>query len=234
MFSEGILDMPSLNQDELSKIVVVQDRYKRVFDLAVTGAAIVLLFPLWLMVLMFISAAIWLEDRGPIFYSQERPGLGGKVFRILKFRTKQPTNGEVHLSTRIGIVLRRFHLDEIPQIINVLKGDMSLVGPRPEWIIRHRIICRDLPEFNQRLRVRPGIAGLAQIRGDYWLHPRKKLKYDNLYIKISNPWIDTKLLLLAFWHVINREIHAKGRKHRAGSSVDYYTKPSMDALSGED
>ena len=218
------LDMPKPEQNEHGEVAVVQDRYKRIFDLAVTGAAIVLLFPFWLMILMVISAAIWLEDRGPILYSQERPGLGGKIFRILKFRTKQfhaqtrmsPEN--VDLSTKTGVVLRRFHLDEIPQIINVLKGDMSLVGPRPEWIIRHRRICQDLPEFNQRLRVRPGIAGLAQIRGDYWLAPHKKLRYDNLYIKIFNPWIDMKLLFFSFWYVINREVYTKSARNRRGSS----------------
>ena len=220
--------MPDHN--ELGEIAVVQDRYGRVFDLAVTGAAIVLLFPLWVMVLIVVSAAIWLEDRGPIFYSQERPGIGGRIFSIFKFRTGRFASGKTYSSTRVGAVLRRFHLDEIPQIVNVLKGDMSLVGPRPEWIIRHRLICLDMPEFNQRLRVRPGIAGLAQIRGDYWLPPRKKLKYDNLYIKISNPWIDTKLLLLSFWYVLNREIGAGARKSHAESGRVKYSVESLPGV----
>ena len=208
-------------RSDSGEAAVVQDEYKRAFDLVIIGIVVVLLFPFWLILLTAIPIAIWLEDRGPIFYTQERPGRGRKSFRILKFRTREDigsraesTPEEEPPSTVVGNVLRRFHLDEIPQLVNIVMGDMSLVGPRPEWIVRHRKICRELPAFDQRLRVKPGIAGLAQVRGDYWLHPYKKLKYDNLYIKTLNPWTDVKLLCLAVWTVMNRELRFKVRKPR--------------------
>ena len=200
-------------QRNSSESVVVKDGYKRTFDLVIISAAIVLLFPFWLILLIAIPAVIWLEDRGPILYVQTRAGLGGKCFRMFKFRTRQDVDypvtslsDEGPQSTVVGSVLRKYHLDEIPQLVNVLRGDMSLVGPRPEWIVRHRHICRELPEFTQRLRVKPGIAGLAQVRGDYWLSPRKKLRYDNLYIRTLNPWMDVKLLFLSVCFVIKREL----------------------------
>ena len=197
--------------DGSSETTIVRDGYKRVFDLMVIGVAVVLLFPFWLLLLIVIPTAIWLEDRGPILFSQERAGLGEKNFRIFKFRTRWAVDTlaesmeEEPPSTRVGAVLRKFHLDEIPQLVNIVMGDMSLVGPRPEWIIRHQYICRRMPEFKQRLRVKPGIAGLAQVRGSYWLSPRKKLTYDNLYIKTLNPWMDIKLLCLAVWIVLRQE-----------------------------
>ena len=181
----------------------------------VIGVAVVLLFPFWLLLLIVIPTAIWLEDRGPILFSQERAGFGEKTFRIIKFRTRRAVDTLVESmeeeppSTRVGDVLRRFHLDEIPQLVNIVKGDMSLVGPRPEWILRHRDISRRIPEFGQRLRVKPGIAGLAQVRGGYWLSSRKKLKYDNLYIKTLNPWIDIKLLCLSVWIVLCQKYNPK-------------------------
>lgn len=202
---------------------VVQDGYKRVFDLVVIGIAGVLLFPLWVILWIVIPIAIWLEDRGPIFYVQDRPGRGGKLFRMFKFRTMRvhpDANGDLEnslkLLTRVGSVLRVFHLDEIPQLINVVRGEMSLVGPRPEWIIRHRRFCRELPEFAQRLKVKPGIAGLAQVYGNYWSSPREKLRYDNLYIKTLSPLVDVKVLFLAVWTVLKRVIVSGGCRGGGG------------------
>ncbi len=196
---------------------VVRDGYKRVFDLVVIGIAGVLLFPFWVILWIVIPVAIWLEDRGPIFYVQDRPGRGGALFRMFKFRTMKvhaDTEGNleegIKFLTRVGSVLRVFHLDEIPQLINVVKGEMSLVGPRPEWIIRHRQFCRELPEFEQRLKVKPGIAGLAQVYGSYWSSPREKLRYDNLYIKTLSPLVDVKVLFLAVWVVVKRVIVSRG------------------------
>ena len=208
--------IPESCWSDSGEAIVVRDGYKRAFDLAIIGVAAVLLFPFWLIFLIAIPTAIWLEDRGPIFYTQERPGRGKKPFRIIKFRTRKDIGSRVESvpeeeppSTVVGNVLRRFHLDETPQLVNIVMGDMSLVGPRPEWIVRHREICRKLPAFDQRLRVKPGIAGLAQVRGDYWLTPRKKLRYDNFYIKTLNPWMDGKLLCLAVWTVMNREFRSR-------------------------
>ena len=178
-------------------------RYKRVLDLAIIGVAFVVLLPLWVLLLLIIPLAIWLEDRGQIFYVQSRAGLHGRRFSILKFRTLQPDSGNSLVApqdtrlTVVGTWLRRLYLDELPQVVNVVAGDMSLVGPRPEWWDRHLEICRQLPAFHLRLRVPPGIAGLAQIRGTYWSSAKEKLRYDNLYIDTFGPWLDVKLLGLA-------------------------------------
>ena len=125
------------------------------------------------------------------------------MFTILKFRTmvveaEAPTGpvwtapGDARV-TRVGRVLRRFHLDELPQAVNVLRGEMSLVGPRPERPELAARIERSVPGFAARLRVRPGLAGLAQAEGAGWREPARKLHYDNLYIAAMSPWLDLKL-----------------------------------------
>lgn len=192
----------------------VRDGYKRAFDLAVISIACILLLPLWLAVWVFVPLAIWLEDRGPVFYAQERVGRGGKHFNVLKFRTMiqdaESLTGQVLAVeddprlTRIGKILRKFHLDEMPQVINIVRGEMSLVGPRPERPALAEQFNREVPGFSERLRVRPGIAGLAQVRGSYWTDPGYKLRYDNLYIETMSPWLDCKLLFLSVWVAIKR------------------------------
>ena len=129
----------------------------------------------------------------------------GKHFKVLKFRTMiqdaERQTGQVWAAeddprlTKVGKTLRRLHLDEIPQVINIVRGEMSLVGPRPERPALAEQFNREVPGFSQRLRVRPGIAGLAQVRGSYWTDPSYKLKYDNLYIETMSPWLDIKLLV---------------------------------------
>ena len=126
----------------MNKSIGVRDGYKRAFDLTVIFIAYILLFPLWLIIWIFVPLAIWLEDRGPVFYAQERVGRWGRHFRVLKFRTMiqdaESLTGQVLAVeddprlTRVGKILRKFHLDEIPQVINIVRGEMSLVGPRPE------------------------------------------------------------------------------------------------------
>ena len=198
----------------MNESISVRDGYKRAFDLAVIIITYILLFPLWLIVWIFVPLAIWIEDQGPVFYAQERVGRWGKHFKVLKFRTMiqdaESLTGQVWAAeddprlTRIGKILRRFHLDEIPQVINIVKGEMSLVGPRPERPALAEQFNREVAGFSERLRVRPGIAGLAQVRGSYWTDPGYKLKYDNLYIETMSPWLDFKLLFLAVWVAIKR------------------------------
>ena len=152
-----------------------RERYKRPFDLAVLALAGVGLLPLWLVLGAAIALALRLESRGPVLYRQLRLGRGGRVFAMLKFRTMaegaEAGTGPVWPSERdgrttaVGRVLRRFHLDELPQVVHVLRGEMSLVGPRPERPELAERIERAVPGFGERLRVRPGIAGLAQARG---------------------------------------------------------------------
>ena len=195
--------------------------YKRPFDLAVVALAIVLLLPLWAAVWLFVPLAIYLEDRRPIFHVQERLGRAGKTFPLIKFRTMVP-DAEVRTgpvwatlddtrTTRVGRALRRFHLDEIPQLINILRGDMSLVGPRPERPELARAFSRETPGFEDRLAVRPGIAGLAQAYGQhgYWTHPAEKLAYDRLYIERMGPFLDLKLIFLSLWVAFRRAFNER-------------------------
>lgn len=177
--------------------------YKRPFDLALLGLALVLLAPLWVVLGLAIALAVRLQDGGPALYRQTRLGRGGVVFHILKFRTMavdaEAVSGPVWTErgdpriTRVGRRLRRFHLDELPQVLNVLHGDMSLVGPRPERPELAARVQRQVPGFAARLRVRPGIAGLAQANGAGWRDPARKLHYDNIYIAAMGPWLDLRL-----------------------------------------
>lgn len=178
--------------------------YKRPFDLALLVLAGVLLAPLWALLVPAIALAVRLEDGSPALYRQARLGQGGAVFRMLKFRTMRvgaeagtgpvwTAPGDARI-TRTGRMLRRFHLDELPQAVNILRGEMSLVGPRPERPELAARIERDLPGFAERLRVRPGLAGLAQAEGAGWQDPALKLRCDKRYIAAMGPWLDLKLL----------------------------------------
>ena len=213
-WSQKILAPESSHLKSVNESIDIRDGYKRVFDLAVIIITYILLFPLWLIVWIFVPLAVWLEDRGPVFYAQERVGWRGVHFKVLKFRTMiqdaERQTGQVWAAeddprlTNVGKTLRRLHLDEIPQVINIVRGEMSLVGPRPERPALAEQFNREVPGFSQRLRVRPGIAGLAQVRGSYWTDPNYKLKYDNLYIETMSPWLDIKLLFLAVWVAVKR------------------------------
>ena len=182
---------------------MARERYKRPFDLALLGLALVVLSPVWAVLVPAIALAIRLEDGGPALYRQARLGRGGAVFEILKFRTMavgaEAATGPVWTApgdpriTRVGRALRRFHLDELPQAVNVLRDEMSLVGPRPERPELAARIERKVPGFSARLRVRPGVAGLAQANGAGWRDPALKLRYDNLYIAAMSPWLDLAL-----------------------------------------
>jgi len=181
--------------------------YKRRFDLAVLLLALSfpLLVPVWLFIWTMVPMLIWLEDRGPVFYRQRRLGKGGRPFTALKFRTMvqdaEQLTGPMWASgsdpriTRVGKILRRTALDELPQIINIFKGEMSFVGPRAERPELHEQFVRELPEFENRLRIRPGLTGLAQVNGDYDLSPAEKLKYDLEYVSKMSLWLDVRLML---------------------------------------
>ena len=182
--------------------------YKRPFDLALLVLALVLLAPLWAVLVPAIALAVRLEDGGPALYRQARLGRDGAVFGMLKFRTMRvgaeagtgpvwTAAGDARI-TRAGRLLRRFHLDELPQAVNILRGDMSLVGPRPERPELAARIEREIPGFAERLRVRPGLAGLAQAEGASWQDPALKLRCDNRYIAAMGPWLDLKLLARCF------------------------------------
>jgi lipopolysaccharide/colanic/teichoic acid biosynthesis glycosyltransferase len=161
-------------------------------------------FPLFAL----IALAIKLESRGSIFYRQERVGEAGKIFRLLKFRTMykgaERQTGPVWATsddrrvTRVGRVLRRARLDEFPQIVNVLKGDMSFVGPRPERPHFVAMLRERIPYYPQRLSVKPGITGWAQIRYSYGStveDAAQKLEYDLYYVKNMSIFLDLLILI---------------------------------------
>ena len=186
--------------------------YKRPFDLALISLALLALLPLWLILAIAVPLAIRLEDGGRVFYVQQRVGRGGRIFKMLKFRSMvedaEHQTGPVlatpndSRTTKVGRVLRRFHLDEIPQLFNIVKGEMSFVGPRPERPELIEQIEQAMPDFRRRLRVRPGIAGLAQACAGYHANSRQKLRCDNRYIETMNPLLDIKLLFLCAWRVL--------------------------------
>jgi len=181
------------------------DSYKVWFDLALMVLAHLTLFPIWIILWTAIPLMIWLNDRGPIFYRQQRAGKDGHTFTILKFRTMVP-NAELKgptwtikddpRITRVGRILRRTALDELPGVLSIWKGDMSLVGPRALDFTEHQDAVRQIPGFEERLQVRPGLTGLAQIY-DKEDKTEIKLTYDLQYLAQMGPWLDFKLLVLS-------------------------------------
>ena len=172
----------------------VRAAVKRLMDITVGLLLGLIALPIGAMT----AAAIWLDDRRPVLIRQSRVGRGGVPFAMWKFRSmSMPQSGQgdgVHV-TRVGAVLRRYRLDELPQLLNVIAGDMSLVGPRPERPEIAARIVAGLPEFELRNLVRPGIAGLAQISAKYDSSPEVKLRYDLTYMCDWSLRLDIRLLL---------------------------------------
>ncbi len=180
---------------------------KRIMDILISCVCLVLLSPICLLV----AALIKLSSKGPIFYSQIRSGKDGKNFEIYKFRTMnidaEKDSGPVWAKakdkriTPIGQFLRKSRLDEIPQFINVLKGEMSVIGPRPERPVFVKQLEGQIGDYKKRLRVKPGITGLAQVHHRYdetIADVRKKVKYDILYIKNISFLTDIRIILRTF------------------------------------
>jgi exopolysaccharide biosynthesis polyprenyl glycosylphosphotransferase len=179
---------------------------KRAFDAVVASLLLVLLAPL----LALAALAVWLGSGRPIFYRQERMGLDGRVFQMVKFRTMRPdaesetgpvwTAPEDPRRTRLGSLLRRTSFDELPQLWNVLRGDMSLVGPRPERPVFIERFRREIPGYMLRHKVRSGLTGWAQVhgwRGDTSLHER--VEHDIFYIQNWSLALDVRILLMTLW-----------------------------------
>lgn len=195
-------DAPFLEMD-YHKTTFGQRSVKRLMDIGVSLTALVLLSPL----LLVIAICIHLEDGGPVMFYQKRTTGDGSEFTICKFRTmrlereedkKLPTAVNDDRVTRIGRFLRRFRLDELPQFYNILIGDMSLVGPRPEMLENVDRYKLALPTFVYREKMKAGLTGLAQIEGRYNTSPEDKLMLDLMYIESFNIWMDIKLILRTF------------------------------------
>ena len=183
---------------------------KRVFDVTVSLMALVVASPFMLL----IAACIKLYDGGPVFFTQDRLTEGGKVFKVYKFRSmrveKKP--GEYVLTrkdddriTPVGRIIRNIHFDELPQLLNILKGDMSIVGPRPECPKLAAEYKQHIPQFDYRLKVKAGLTGYAQVYGRYNTTPYDKLKLDLYYIENYSFLLDLKLMLLTFKILFQKE-----------------------------
>ena len=177
---------------------------KRSFDILLSALGLIVSLPLW----GIISLAVKLHDGGPVFYRQPRVGKNGRVFTGLKFRSMVPDSDRKWgvapavandpRITKVGKVLRATALDELPQLWNILRGDMSFVGPRPEWVELVKRFRAEIPLFDLRHQVRPGLTGLAQVYGHSEMSRRNKLRYDLLYARRQSFWLDLRLVLLSF------------------------------------
>lgn len=178
---------------------------KRLFDITLTLLTAVL----WLPLLALVACVVLISMGDPVFFTQERPGLKGKKFRLLKFRTMRLGDApDAERLTRMGRFLRATSLDELPELFNVLKGEMSLVGPRPLLV---RYLSRYTPEQLRRHDVRPGLTGWAQINGRNTLTWEQKFAYDVWYVDHQGVGLDLKIIVLTAWRVLTRQgIHAEG------------------------
>jgi lipopolysaccharide/colanic/teichoic acid biosynthesis glycosyltransferase len=198
---------------------------KRLFDIALSAAGLLISAPAWLVV----ALAIKTEDGGPVFYSQERVGRGGRIFRLLKFRSMivdaEKETGAVQATPddprvlKVGRLLRATAMDELPQLVNILKGDMSFVGPRAlrpqeqEVLGNPDVLAIDqIPGYDRRLAVTPGLTGLAQVYLPADAPRSKKFRYDLLYIRRQFFCLDLKLILLSFLITFKGKWEYRGKK----------------------
>jgi lipopolysaccharide/colanic/teichoic acid biosynthesis glycosyltransferase len=198
---------------------------KRALDVALSGAGLIASAPLW----GLIALCIKLEDGGPVFYGQERSGLNGRPFFVSKFRSMVPdaeaSTGAVQATehdprvTRVGRVLRATAMDELPQLWNIFRGDMSFTGPRAlrpgeiETLGGDRVeLLEDVPGFARRASVRPGLTGVAQIYAARDIPRRHKFRYDLLYVRRQSLWLDVRLIALSFWITFRGTWESRGRK----------------------
>ena len=187
------------------------DFFKRFFDIFASLIAIVILF----VPMLILAIAIKCVSRGPVFYSQDRLGLNGRTIRIVKFRTMHQDaeqNGaqwsmgdDDPRIFPLGRILRKCRADELPQLWCILKGDLSFVGPRPERECFHNEFEKYIHGFGERLKVKQGLTGYAQVMGGYDLKPEEKVLYDLEYIKKRSFWLDMKIILKTIGVVFKRE-----------------------------
>jgi lipopolysaccharide/colanic/teichoic acid biosynthesis glycosyltransferase len=199
--------------------------FKRTFDVVLSGAGLAVSLPVWAL----IAAAIKIDDGGDVFYAQDRVGRGGRVFWVLKFRSMVP-NAEAGVGavqatehdprvTRVGRWLRATALDELPQLWNIFRGDMSFVGPRalrPGEIETggdgRLVSLEEVPGFAERCRVRPGLTGIAQIYAARDIPRRQKFRYDHFYIRRQSFTLDARLIGLSFWITFRGTWEVRGTK----------------------
>jgi len=182
---------------------------KRVFDIIFAF----LLFPFAVIILSIVGILVKIDSKGPIFYRQSRCGLNGKIFVITKIRSMvidAESNGVAKWATkddpritRMGKIIRKTRIDELPQLFNVVMGDLSFVGPRPERPELTVQFSHDIPHFINRVLVKPGLTGLAQVNGGYEMNAEEKLVYDEKYILSRSIRLDAIILFKTVWVVIS-------------------------------
>jgi lipopolysaccharide/colanic/teichoic acid biosynthesis glycosyltransferase len=198
---------------------------KRALDIALSAIGLVVSAPLWAL----LGAAIKFEDGGPVLFRQERVGQNGRTFTALKFRSMRPdaeaSTGALQAAehdprvTGTGRLMRATAMDELPQLWNILVGDMSFVGPRAlrpgeiEVVGAHLVRLEDIPGYEQRIRVQPGLTGIAQIYAPRDVPRRQKFRYDRLYVRRRSSLLDVRLILLSFWISFLGTWEARGRKY---------------------
>jgi len=176
---------------------------KRGFDLVVSIIGIIVALP----IILICSLLIMIETPGSPFYIQERVGKNGKTFKLIKLRSMRKDAEKTGAKwaeandpriTKVGAFIRKTRIDELPQLLSVLKGDMSIIGPRPERPMFTAQFDREIPGFSNRILVKPGLTGLAQVNGGYDLTPKEKLQYDLEYIEHLSPRLEMKIILKTF------------------------------------
>lgn len=197
---------------------------KRSFDILLSSLGLIFSAPIWAL----IASAIKLEDGGPVFYRQPRVGKDNQEFVSVKFRSMRsdsdarwgalPATAHDPRITQVGAILRATALDELPQLWNIFRGDMSFVGPRPEWTELVKQFRREIPGFDRRHAVTPGLTGIAQIYGHSETPRRQKLRYDLLYVRRRSLGLDLRLIVVSFLVTFTG-----GWEHR-GSKLSYLQK----------
>ena len=195
-------------QQELeNKEIGFYSKIRRVIDFIISLLSLVIVIP----IILITSIFIMLESPGNPFYVQSRMGFMGKEFNLIKLRsmrTDAEKNGAQWADkndsriTKVGRFIRKTRIDELPQIFNVLKGEMSIIGPRPERQIFVEEFVKYIPDFPKRLEVKPGLTGWAQVNGGYEITPEEKLRLDLFYIINRNPMLDIKILFLTVFTVL--------------------------------
>lgn len=223
-----ILDTPLLMYEEF-KLHKKALLLKRAFDICLSAAILILTLPLTLV----IALAIKIEDRGPVFFFQDRCTKDLREFKMVKFRSMKPGSdklGPVPATemdsriTKVGRVIRVTRLDELPQLWNILKGDMSIVGPRPERVEYVKAYTKDLPEFALRSRMQGGLTGYAQVYGKYNTSPYDKLVMDLTYIENWSLFLDIKLILLTIKVCLKKE-STEGFEEETAASLAKQASP---------
>ncbi len=197
------------------QLLEMQKVIKRIFDIIFSLIAIVALLPLWLVVGVWIAVS----SPGGVFFRQRRTGYRGREFDLLKFRSmyvnknadsEQATKGDPRI-TRVGQILRKSSLDELPQLLNVLKGDMSIIGPRPHMLAHTEYYSRLIPGYMRRHEMRPGLTGYAQILGYRGATPRledmeRRVRADIEYVDRFSLWLDLKIFAVTLWKMLTLKL----------------------------